>query len=636
MADVYFYKNIEFDINGSYTMDFLNASGAFSSTVRDNYFNARLFTNISDNNIYMRESIPTRVAYNIDALRNAGVNYIKYRNLDPTTNRFSIWYYAFIENMEYIDANTTAIVIKIDVLQTYLKELYESTYQNVIERCHQNRYDIDGNPIFNTLSDIPAGDHELESVKYFNPINDIVFYLIASSEEMDISLEASYPFINRTPPIIQNTYNSFYYYIIPAFKNPEAHLNDVFVVKEGDKYIPLTSLDENNTALANVFNSIKADSSKILSVYFLPFAPFDIRFQKQTFENGNRYIFRSESDAITTVSHNIGGSGTGVTIEIKTIKVSKFGATESKNLGTLSNVEFIDSKTTRNFNYSDIRDPARESKLYTSEYTQFYFSDYNTDKEIKLEHIAGDPAESEKFIRFDLTTSIVGRVSLNIKLLHYEQFFDSLKFVTDFRTQSNYEIPFSVASVSEYIHNQSASIVGGLATSTALTGKLKSRNPKNKKSESSTEEAGKYIYTSKKGAAKISSVMFDTLTDVLDAENSIDTPGNLASERAAANSLKYFGFMIYAAFPHNYNVICDFWNLYGYPLNEYRKISEVIKSRHWFNYIKTTGAQLPNIAFLPHRIELEKLLDNGVTFWHNRNGNARPFNNYEFENAEEY
>ena len=94
--------------------------------------------------------------------------------------------------------------------------------------------------------------------------------------------------------------------------------------------------------------------------------------------------------------------------------------------------------------------------------------------------------------------------------------------------------------------------------------------------------------------------------------------------------------MIYAAFPHNYNVICDFWNLYGYPLNEYRKISEIIKSRHWFNYIKTTGAQLPNIAFLPHRIELEKLLNNGVTFWHNRNGNARPFNNYEFENAEEY
>lgn len=608
MADVYFYKNIEFDINGSYTMDFLSASGAFSSTVRDNYFNARLFSNISDNNIYMRESIPTRVAYNIDALRNAGVNYIKYRNLDPTTNRFSIWYYAFIENMEYVDANTTAIVIKIDVLQTYLKDLYDSTYQNVIERCHQDRYDINGEPVFNTLSDIPSGEHELESVKYFNPVNDVVFYLIVATEKITTLEPSGISTFRDCPNIIQNTFNSFFYYLVPAFKDPTNHANDNFVADFDGDTVPLVSLYlKSYVDNLDIAAMLLPQSAKLLNVYFLPFSPFSIRIQRTANTSGGyTYKIISDSDAIEITRAMFTVADTAFTGAALTVKNSD-GA-ESRTLGTFSNTEFIDTKANRNFDYSDIRDPARESKLYTSEYTQFYLSDYNTDKEIKLEHIVGDPGQSEKFIRFDLTAAILGRVSLNVKLFHYEQAADNLKFVTNFSTVGSYETPYNVSSLSEYIHNQGASILGGLATQA-----LGARTP--------TGAAG---------------AMIGTVMGLVNAERKVDQPLSIVNERASSNALGYYGFMIYAAFPHNYNVICDFWNLFGYPLNEYRKISEVIKSRHWFNYIKTTGAQLPNIAFLPHRIEAERLLNNGVTFWHNRNGNARPFNNYELENAEEY
>lgn len=88
-------------------------------TARANYFQGKTVTNLTSDTgyNYVRGSGAIRVNKNKETLYN--VNYMMYRN----SNFGSKWFYAFIDSMEFINANCTEIKFSIDVWQTWESSL---------------------------------------------------------------------------------------------------------------------------------------------------------------------------------------------------------------------------------------------------------------------------------------------------------------------------------------------------------------------------------------------------------------------------------------------------------------------------------------------------------------------------------
>ena len=75
--------------------------------------------------------------------------------------------------------------------------------------------------------------------------------------------------------------------------------------------------------------------------------------------------------------------------------------------------------------------------------------------------------------------------------------------------------------------------------------------------------------------------------------------------------------------------------MYGYKQNKLINISwNFLRSRYYFNYIKTVGMNLESRGVPKQYIEqIKSIFDNGITLWHvDREGVA--MNDYQYENIE--
>lgn len=101
-----------------------------NATAQYNYFNGLTGKLAVDKYTYQRKDGTIRFGANFDDI--IGYNYVMYRN----TSYSSKWFYAFIENMEYINDNVTAVSIKTDPYQTWMFDL--SYKPCLIDREHTN------------------------------------------------------------------------------------------------------------------------------------------------------------------------------------------------------------------------------------------------------------------------------------------------------------------------------------------------------------------------------------------------------------------------------------------------------------------------------------------------------------------
>ena len=71
----------------------------------------------------------------------------------------------------------------------------------------------------------------------------------------------------------------------------------------------------------------------------------------------------------------------------------------------------------------------------------------------------------------------------------------------------------------------------------------------------------------------------------------------------------------------------------GYKINNYEKPN--LKSRYWFNYIKTYECNITSINIGENDIieKIKEIYNSGITFWHYNSGNYK-FKNYEDNNIE--
>ena len=79
--------------------------------------------------------------------------------------------------------------------------------------------------------------------------------------------------------------------------------------------------------------------------------------------------------------------------------------------------------------------------------------------------------------------------------------------------------------------------------------------------------------------------------------------------------------------------VFNYFYHYGYKCNDFKKPNT--RSRYYFNYIKTIGANIKTNIDADFRSEIENAYNNGLTIWHYRSaGTFKGINNYNYENVE--
>ena len=171
-TDIHLLNVPELDVQHNHTFSFANKEQQL------NYFLSKKVKTIENVN-YHRKNNNLKVNYHVDELQ--FVNYIMVNNDTPLNK----WYYYFVIDRRYINENCTELILKIDVMQTYL---FDYTFKSsLVERQHYNRYTSDGlvvNAYFKQPIDYNTGEY---IVNYSSTIYDYVnegSYIITSSEPL--------------------------------------------------------------------------------------------------------------------------------------------------------------------------------------------------------------------------------------------------------------------------------------------------------------------------------------------------------------------------------------------------------------------------------------------------------------------
>ena len=169
-TDIHLLNVPELDINHNHTFSF----GTKEQQL--NYFLSKKVQSIENVN-YHRKNNNLKVNFHIDELQ--FVNYIMINNEIPLNK----WYYYFVIDRRYINEHCTELILKLDVMQTYLFNF--SLTECLVERMHYNRYNSDGSvnkTYFKTEDTLDTGEYIREEVPAHYTYNKKGSFIICSSD----------------------------------------------------------------------------------------------------------------------------------------------------------------------------------------------------------------------------------------------------------------------------------------------------------------------------------------------------------------------------------------------------------------------------------------------------------------------
>ena len=171
-TDIHLLNVPELDVQHNHTFSF------GSKEQQLNYFLSKKVKTIENVN-YHRKNNNLKVNYHIDELQ--FVNYVMINNEVPLNK----WYFYFVIDRRYINEHCTELILKLDVMQTYL---FDYTFKSsLVERQHYNRYTADGtvvNAYFKQPIDYNTGEYIVNFTStIYDYLNDGC-YIITSSEPL--------------------------------------------------------------------------------------------------------------------------------------------------------------------------------------------------------------------------------------------------------------------------------------------------------------------------------------------------------------------------------------------------------------------------------------------------------------------
>lgn len=174
MIGTYYLCNCyELDINHNHTVDF----NSLESQI--NWFMKRHVIKIDETQFHRKDNSIT-VPRHIDKLK--FLNYALTKNSEDG----KVYFY-FIYDKIYVSENATKLILKLDVIQTYLFDIRWGEFQSNIERMHTKRYDSNGNILRNDLiipENLEIGEYvEVNRTTIFD-YNGSGGYIVVSSEKL--------------------------------------------------------------------------------------------------------------------------------------------------------------------------------------------------------------------------------------------------------------------------------------------------------------------------------------------------------------------------------------------------------------------------------------------------------------------
>lgn len=276
---VRFIQGVPFDNNYAHTRWFTTRTEQF------NYFNSFPKIERSQNNFQKSTGrMAIDVSEHVETMMN--YDYLMYKNNDYGNK----WFYAFILNVEYIDARTTRVYFEIDPIQTYMFDVdIKSSY---VVREHE---DVSDNYY-------PEG---MQKGSEYTPVHtwDIkpypfYFMVIVTKQRIDNSYEDSEPpFESENDGTFRGTPDSLNYYWYPI---PRRTLDMTMTAPLTDEHNVNITASEINEIL-RLLRTEQGMVDNVVSIYLTDYLPLEIT------NTGNDYrVLGSYKERIGMESANHG------------------------------------------------------------------------------------------------------------------------------------------------------------------------------------------------------------------------------------------------------------------------------------------------------------------------------------------
>lgn len=594
-STLYLCKNVDLDPNYNYTIDFDNI------TAQTNYFDSKIATEfeINEGYSYVRDTQALKVQAKVDDL--LGINYLFYNNGNKR-------YYAFITKKEYVSETCTKIEFKLDVLQSFMFN-YEID-ESFIEREHQDRYSKTGTtltPIYNLQAEnLNIGtEYNQKTKQTFKQLKDTNYYLIIAKENifpgiMNDSgtwLESE---ANFTGTRINGYKTGLFVYIGTKSDFTSYNCNGNVINAGNDGNSNYWSLDP------SIDDVIK--NPNVLCVKLIKYLPTKIT--GFSVENDGKQLYTTSWDRMAIVRSS--GSGTtpkyyNAAFAIKNITL--------KEWETLS---FTKDNPIAHTNINEAPKIEAETKLFTAPYNIFRLQYDNEFFELKRENFSSD----------NIIVNLYQSISVNGRKMVIPQNYNNAENdIFDGKpVASSHDMNLRTDAWEQYVLNNKASINGGLAVSGTQT----------------LASMGLGLLTGGIGFA-------------VAGAQALSFGGQIANEMIRRQDIKnqpddvrvsvddtflkltidefYFNLINYEIKPQFKQAIFKYFTHYGYKCNDFKKPNT--RSRYYFNYIKTIGANIKTNIDADFRAEIANAYNNGLTIWHYRDAlTFKGINNYDYENVE--
>lgn len=591
-SQLYLLENVDLDPDFNFTIDFENIEK------QNEYFDNKKTIILLPNEdySYIRVDETIKVEKNIDELDN--INYLYYINNEKR-------YYAFITRKQYVSESVTRIYFKIDVFQTFMFD-YE-IQESFIDREHQDRFSVDKKPIYNLQEEnLNIGtEYDQKSKQTFAQVKDTNYYLIIAKENifpqiMNNSGEWLESSANFTGTRINGYRTGLFVYIGTKSDFTSYNCNGNIISAGND--------GSNNYWMLDPAIDDVTKNPNVLCVKLIKYLPSKIK--GFSVDNDGKQLHSTSWDRMAIVRTS--GSGSGVKYYNVAFAIKSVTLNEWETLTFTKDSPVV---------HSNINEPPKmdaETKLFTAPYNLFRLQYDNEFFDLKRENFSSD----------DIVVNLYQSISVNGRKMVIPQNYNNAENdIFDGKpVVSSHDMNLRTDAWEQYVLNNKASINGGLAVSGAQT----------------LASVGLGLLTGGMGLAiagaqglSFGGQIANEMLKRKDIKNQPDDVRVSADDTFLKLTIGefYFSLINYEIKPQFKQAIFKYFTHYGYKCNDFKKPN--LKSRYYFNYIKTIGVNIKTNINADFKNELADIFNNGITIWHYRNADTfKGVNNYDFENVE--
>lgn len=607
MANLAILNDVGFTNGYDHVIDF------DSVEAQTEYFNAKVATTLTDTENeykFIRPNYEVKVALPYNRL--IGYNYCYFENtLKGVKKRF----YAFITSIEYINPETTRLLLQVDVMQTFMFD-YELG-ECYVDREHQDRVKLIGDTQVAVYSTTDEGvDYGKD---YFVKSQKRLFDWQTPNERLG---GFGWVFINTTEPLEGHTPNS----IGSAFGVRTPIYTYVTAIEITHDMLGAVRYDTDNlgdryASLDMVMAKLGKDP-KVISIVLTPYSPFKLLVKENIYtdDEGNKTLMGYQIRIFNAVDLDLNGFKV-MYLDNQRADISDFlTSTQKEYLYLFNKSDFIQDYY--NIGLEQPADIENETKLKTDPYLYYSLGNQqNQPKAYKNEYI-------ENGAKVKYLQNIGPTTKERVYIEGYKD--DENGYFECSLNNTNNDIPLKNDAYLNYIAQNKASSIAGVAVPivstiagigiTALTG------------GAGAVVGGALIAN---GIVSIGTTIANDYAKKEDLKQTPDTVrssgNNIVFDVLAGNF--WYNITAFEIGPTAKERLYKYFMHYGYKCGNFKVPN--VKSRYYYNYIRNLETTLITALDQATIQAIKNVYTAGVTFWHYHTADHwHGVGNYDYENTE--